>query len=47
MDRRAVGDEARARVPLGDVVVLLVGQRLEIVGAGLDRGRLQVGAGSG
>lgn len=41
----ALRDEAGALAALGDVVVLLMRERSEIVGAGLDRGGFEIGRG--
>ena len=45
MDRSPLGDEACARASLGHVVVLLVGDHLELIGPGLDRGGFKIGGG--
>ncbi len=43
----AVGDETRAELVGGDVVVLRVSQRLKVIGSGLDGGGFDVRAGVG
>ena len=47
MERRAIGEEAGTTGTLRDVIVLVVAQRFDFIGAGLNRGGLDVGPGIG
>ena len=47
MDRSPLRDEARAGVPLGDIVILRMAERLKIVGAGFNRDGFEIDRGVG
>jgi len=47
MDRSPLRDEARAGMPLGDIVILRMAERLKIVGAGFNRDGFEIDRGVG